>query len=245
MNKNGLRKRKTFKEAILMKPPIFKLPNRLASNIINSPFFDIFSSERDDGFKNYILMLDKETQKDYIIQNHDMFPNMFHKIDAEAKNIENNYQNKSDKIIQTVRYILKDMDTFSSLSSESDKPPSTPPDHNIYKRTPTNTPSEKAESEQKEKEKGKSLLDRYLELFETSPPRTPPMTPSETTPIPVIGKGNNSPTPTLSSSSSEPLPTDEDIDVYELMGIHHPSSSSSSRSWTSQQMRTRSRSRSF
>ena len=87
-------------------------------------------------------MLNKQTQKDYVMGNHDLFPNMYHIIDAQADSFKSKYKPKTDKMVQTIRYILKDMSTPYSSISSSDKPPSSPPDGSIHKPTPE--PSEKA-----------------------------------------------------------------------------------------------------
>ena len=60
-----------------------------------------------ENVKSKNLNLDKATQTDYIIQNYDLFPDMYDVIDAQAKNDIN----KNNKIIQTKRFILKDMPT--------------------------------------------------------------------------------------------------------------------------------------
>lgn len=64
---------------------------------------------------------------------------MYDAIDAEATNPNSN-KIKSDKLIQTSRFILKDL--LTPNSSFSSPPLSSPPDHNIYKPTPT--PSHKS-----------------------------------------------------------------------------------------------------
>jgi hypothetical protein len=102
----------------------------------------------DDTINNKIDMIDKQTQKIITLQNYDLFPDMYHKIDATSEYKPNIRQNKSDNINQTVRYMLKHIDTpFSSLNPSSK--PSSPPDGSIHKPTPE--PSEKqAPSENKE-----------------------------------------------------------------------------------------------
>jgi hypothetical protein len=216
---NKLKRKYTFDE-IIKKNKSFNinLPNRIFTNI-NNNILNYLTYTDDDYIKNKILMLDKETQKDYELQNYDIFPNMYNIIDAEATHIF-----KNDKQIQTKRFILKDFPTPYSSYPPSDKPPSTPPDHNIYKRTPT--PSNKSSDKSEEKEKGnKSLIRRYLDLFETSPQPTPPRTPTPPSPIYIYSKPPRSPPPSPPQSSS--------------------SSSSVPLSWTSRQVRERSRSRSF
>ena len=151
---NNLRKKPTFNELInyLNNQPIIKYPNRKASQIINDMVMSnlLFNHDviDDDTINNKIDMIDKQTQKDYALQNYDLFPNMYHKIDATSEYRPNIIQNRSDNINQTVRYMLKHIDTpYSSLNHSSK--PSSPPDGSIHKPTPE--PSEKqAPSENKE-----------------------------------------------------------------------------------------------
>ena len=61
---------------------------------------------------------DASTQKDYQIQNHDLFPDMYDIIDAHADLIKTNRENKGDAILQTIQYILKKNQTpYSSIAS--------------------------------------------------------------------------------------------------------------------------------
>ena len=211
---NKLKRKLTFDEIIENNKSFnIKIPNRIHTNINNNILNYITYTDNDFIKKK---MLDKETQKDYQLQNYDIFPNMYNVIDAEATNVF-----KTDKLIQTKRYILKDFPTPYSSYSPSDKPPSSPPDHNIYKRTPTESNKSSNKTEEVEPE-NKSLIRRYLDLFESTPLPTPPRTPTPPSPVYVYYKPPRTPSQPSSSSSSIPSPI----------------------SLSSRQMRERSRSRS-
>ena len=207
-------KRKLTYEEIIKKHKYFNIDliKRYETIISNNMLDYIINNDR----YNNKIMLDKQTQKDYVKQNYDYFPNMYNEIDAESKNILIN-----NKLTQTKRYILKDFPTPYSSYPPSSKPPSTPPDYNIYKPTPP--PSEEPSEAESDQGKGnRSLLRRYIDLFDVSPLPTPPRTPSEEIPIYNTPIKN---TPSQSSSSSS-------------------SSSSSALTWTPRRIRERSRSRS-
>ena len=90
-----------------------------------------------DKIDNIVNMFDKYTQKYYPLQNYDLFPEMYHIIDAETKTFENQQQNKQNQMTQTVRYMLRDIQTpYSSLLSS---PPSS---NNSGFDYPVPTPSE-------------------------------------------------------------------------------------------------------
>ena len=100
---------------------------------IKIPRFDIAQSinavdfnEFDLNNHNLKIMIDKQTQKDYELQNHDVFPEMYHEIDATGSDMGND-----EKRTQTKRYVPKDYDIYSSAHSSSDKPSSPPSPHHI------------------------------------------------------------------------------------------------------------------
>ena len=109
---------------------------------IKIPRFDIIQNVEDVDFNNFDLnnrnmkkTLDKATQKDYEIQNRDLFPEMYQEIDATGSNMGND-----EKRTQTKRYVPKDYDIYSSAISSSDKP-SVKPSSGDY---PPKTPSSKS-----------------------------------------------------------------------------------------------------
>jgi hypothetical protein len=111
------------------------LPNRKASDIMNSPFIsNLLESTFEDFSNDKILMLDKftqtpyqkstqteilhkETQKYYELQHHDLYPHLYYKIDAISKTLPHNENivihndatsttvNKNNNINQTSKYI--------------------------------------------------------------------------------------------------------------------------------------------
>ena len=100
---------------------------------IKIPRFDIAQNIDDVDFNDFDLnnhnlkiMIDKQTQKDYELQNHDLFPEMYHEIDATGSDMGDN-----QKRTQTKRYVPKDYDIYSSANSSSDKPDFPPSPHHI------------------------------------------------------------------------------------------------------------------
>jgi hypothetical protein len=98
MNKNLLRKKLNYTEIIKRyKNFHVQLPDRKATDILNNPIMsNILSYSPEDVFNYYTSnikqnMLNKATQKDDIQHNYDLFPDMYHKIDAEATKYKNNY----------------------------------------------------------------------------------------------------------------------------------------------------------
>ena len=83
------------------------------------------------------VLHDKQTQKDYELQNHDVFPEMYHEIDATGSDMGDN-----QKRTQTKRYVPKDYDMYSSAHSSSDKPSSPPSPHHISRPTSSEQSSE-------------------------------------------------------------------------------------------------------
>ena len=104
---------------------------------------DVDFNEFDLNNHNLKIMIDKETQKDYELQNHDAFPEMYDEIDATGSDMGND-----EKRTQTKRYIPKDFDIYSSVQSSSDKPSSPPSPHHIS-RPVSSTSSEKEEPKKK------------------------------------------------------------------------------------------------
>ena len=103
---------------------------------------DVDFSEFDLNNHNLKIMIDKQTQKDYELQNHDAFPEMYDEIDATGSDMGND-----EKRTQTKRYIPKDFDIYSSAQLSSDKPSSPPSPHHISRPTS----SESSEQEEPKK----------------------------------------------------------------------------------------------
>ena len=123
---------------IVMNRPI-KIPRfDIAQNIDAVDF-----NEFDLNNHNLKIMIDKQTQKDYELQNHDAFPEMYDEIDATGSDMGND-----EKRTQTKRYIPKGFDIYSSANSSSDKPSSPPSPHHIS-RPVSSTSSEKEEPKKK------------------------------------------------------------------------------------------------
>ena len=123
---------------IVMNRPI-KIPRfDIAQNIDAVDF-----NEFDLNNHNLKIMTDKQTQKDYELQNHDAFPEMYDEIDATGSDMGND-----EKRTQTKRYIPKDFDIYSSANSSSDKPSSPPSPHHVS-RPVSSTSSEKEEPKKK------------------------------------------------------------------------------------------------
>ena len=123
---------------IVMNRPI-KIPRfDIAQNIDAVDF-----NEFDLNNHNLKIMIDKQTQKDYELQNHDAFPEMYDEIDATGSDMGND-----EKRTQTKRYIPKDFDIYSSAQSSSDKPSFPPSPHHIS-RPVSSTSSEKEEPKKK------------------------------------------------------------------------------------------------
>ena len=98
MNKNILRKKLGF-DGVINKYKNFyvPLPDRKATDILNNPIMSYILAYTPEDLFNYNLlnikrdMLNKATQKDDVLHNYDLFPDMYHKIDAEATKYKNNY----------------------------------------------------------------------------------------------------------------------------------------------------------
>ena len=116
---------------------------------IKIPRFDIAQNIDDVDFNDFDLnnhnrktMFDKATQKDYELQNHDLFPEMYHEIDATGSVMGNN-----EMRTQTKRFTPKGFDIYSSAQSSSDKPSSPPSPHHISR--PTSSESSEQEAPKK------------------------------------------------------------------------------------------------
>ena len=88
------------------------------------------------------VLHDKETQKDYELQNHDLFPEMYEEIDATGSDMGND-----EKRTQTKRFTPKGFDIYSSANSSSGKPSSPPSPHHISR--PTSSESSEQEAPKK------------------------------------------------------------------------------------------------
>ena len=111
---------------------------------IKIPRFDITQNIEDVDFDDFDLnnhnmktMLDKATQKDYVIQNHDLFPEMYDEIDATGSVMGNR-----EMRTQTKRFTPKGFDIYSSANSSSDKPSDKPSSGDYPPKTPSSNSSE-------------------------------------------------------------------------------------------------------
>ena len=112
-----MRKRLSYNQ-VINKYQTFEipLPNRKATDVLNNPTISNLLSATPEEIKNIIfdkimmdkatqtIILDKETQKDFIPQHYDLHPHLYYKIDATSKTIprDNNAINKNDSISKTV-----------------------------------------------------------------------------------------------------------------------------------------------
>ena len=190
MNKNNLRKALSY-DGIIKKYNKFyvPLPDRRATDLLNNPIMSNILSYSPEDLFNYNLlnikqvMLNKATQKDDVQHNYDLFPEMYHKIDAEATKYKNNYyKQKIDKMTQTVRYVLKEFPTpYSSYA------PSTPNNYN-----PSQTPSNKSSDDNDDDDdnswfpkRSKMTSSKYFQrelkrMFNKSPRESPIPSPQPT-----------------------------------------------------------------
>ena len=116
---------------------------------IKIPRFNIIENVDDVDFNDFDLdnhniktMLNKSTQKDYELQNHDLFPEMYEEIDATGSIMGNR-----EMRTQTKRFTPKGFDLYSSANSSSGKPSSPPSPHHISR--PTSSESSEQETEKK------------------------------------------------------------------------------------------------
>ena len=95
MQYNGLRKKPTYESLIhylQYEQPIIKFPNRKATQITNildsrQQIYQM-NNVKINKFENIKVMFDKTTQKDYALQNYDLFPEMYYVIDSEVKSFK-------------------------------------------------------------------------------------------------------------------------------------------------------------
>ena len=136
---------------------------------IKIPRFNMIENVNDVDFNDFDLdnrniktMLDKQTQKDYEIQNHDLFPEMYDEIDATGSVMGNHDASpKAHKLrdaspearelrklrdirTQTKRFTPKGFDLYSSANSSSDKPSSPPSPHHISRPTSSESSEQEA-----------------------------------------------------------------------------------------------------
>ena len=123
---------------IVMNRPI-KIPRLgFIQNIDDVDFNDFDLNNH--NLKVMIDKVDKETQKNYELQNHDLFPEMYEEIDATGSNMGNR-----EMRTQTKRFTPKGFDIYSSAnSSSSDKPSSPPSPHHISRPTTSESSEQEA-----------------------------------------------------------------------------------------------------
>ena len=126
---------------------------------IKIPRFNMIENVNDVDFNDFDLdnhniktMLNKSTQKDYETQNHDLFPDMYHEIDATGSVMGRNDATPEPHKLremrtQTKRFTPKGFDLYSSANSSSGKPSSPPSPHHISR--PTSSESSEQETEKK------------------------------------------------------------------------------------------------
>ena len=123
---------------IVMNRPI-KIPRLGYIQNIDDVDFNDFDLNN-HNLKVMIEKVDKETQKNYELQNHDLFPEMYEEIDATGSDMGNR-----EKRTQTKRFTPKGFDIYSSAnSSSSDKPSSPPSPHHISRPTSSETSEQEA-----------------------------------------------------------------------------------------------------
>ena len=122
---------------IVLNRPI-KIPRLNMIENVNDVDFNDFDLDN----HNIKTMLNKSTQKDYELQNHDLFPDMYHEIDATGSVMGNR-----EMRTQTKRFTPKGFDLYSSANSSSGKPSSPPSPHHISR--PTSSESSEQETEKK------------------------------------------------------------------------------------------------
>ena len=135
---------------IVLNRPI-KIPRfNMIENVENVNDVDFNDFDLDNH--NIKTMLNKATQKDYEVQNHDLFPEMYEEIDATASVMGNNdaapeARKLREMRTQTKRFTPKGFDTYSSANSSSGKPSSPQSPHHISR--PTSSESSEQEAEKK------------------------------------------------------------------------------------------------
>ena len=100
---------------IVLNRPI-KIPRfNMIENVENVNDVDFNDFDLDNH--NIKTMMNKATQKDYETQIHDLFPDMYHEIDATGSVMGNR-----EMRTQTKRFTPKGFDLYSSANSSSGKP---------------------------------------------------------------------------------------------------------------------------
>ena len=135
---------------IVLNRPI-KIPRfNMIENVENVNDVDFNDFDLDNH--NIKTMLNKSTQKDYELQNHDLFPEMYEEIDATGSVMGKNDAVPEPRKLremrtQTKRFTPKGFDLYSSAQSSSGKPSSPPSPHHISR--PTSSESSEQETEKK------------------------------------------------------------------------------------------------
>ena len=130
---------------------LIKIPRfNMIENVENVNDVDFNDFDLDNH--NIKTMLNKATQKDHETQNHDLFPDMYHEIDATGSVMgRNDAAPEARKLremrTQTKRFTPKGFDLYSSANSSSGKPSSPPSPHHISR--PTSSESSEQETEKK------------------------------------------------------------------------------------------------
>ena len=83
---------------IVLNRPI-KIPRFNMIEYLNDVDFNDFDLDN----RNIKTMLNKSTQKDYEVQNHDLFPDMYHEIDATGS-VMGNREMRTNQKIYTQRF---------------------------------------------------------------------------------------------------------------------------------------------
>ena len=132
---------------IVLNRPI-KIPRfNMIENVENVNDVDFNDFDLDNH--NIKTMLNKSTQKDYELQNHDLFPEMYEEIDATASVMGNHYDTPEPRKLremrtQTKRFTPKGFDLYSSANSSSGKPSSPPSPHHISRPTSSESSEQEA-----------------------------------------------------------------------------------------------------
>ena len=113
-----------------------KIPRFNMIENLNDVDFDEFDLDN----RNLKIMIDKQTQKDYEIQNHDLFPEMYDEIDATGSVMGNR-----EMRTQTKRFTPKGFDIYSNANSSSDNPSSPPSPHHISRPVSSTSSEQKAQ----------------------------------------------------------------------------------------------------
>ena len=267
MDKKALRK-KLYYDRVIKKYSKFHipLPNRKAIKIMNSPWMsNLLESTYEDFSTNKLLMLDKftqtpyekntqtgildkETQEDYQLQHHDLYPHLYYKIDAMSKPIPhdtniviqndatsqtvdktnninqtstyipNSLKQKTDNINQTVRYMLKDITPQDELSRDY---------QDWYDSLRRVEPTQEVEPDT-----NPGLFDWLINLALPNPPEIPSTPPSNPSQPPSV------PSPSIQSPSEAPVSSTPPSPPSSPSPVAYPASVSSSSSRRSGSMKS-------